>query len=263
MSSDCRPIVRRLSDCPAIVRLSGDCPVVRRARIVLLWIVSPQHCKILEQHRQKLGRQPNEEMLEIDVNTMIWRTWMFAAKAAVHLGQHNQEHLRTTKNTDFEKVKQLFDISPNFILGQSNSGIFMELSIDWATIPRVRTALLNDRAVKLPKAKLYAFSDSALCLGGRSAECPRTVASWKDKTWSGSRSIQNIVNWIALMENQSLSNGKFPRTHNTAITSRSSKYDGRNIRLGTKTKRKYLYSEDVRCYRIRRKISPRSLVMLP
>ena len=32
-------------------------------------------------------------------------------KAAAHLGQYYPENLRTTKNTDFEKVKQMFDIS--------------------------------------------------------------------------------------------------------------------------------------------------------
>ena len=36
-------------------------------------------------------------------------------KATVHLGQDYQGNLRTTKNTDFEKVKQLFDISPKLI----------------------------------------------------------------------------------------------------------------------------------------------------
>ena len=36
---------------------------------------------------------------------------------------------------------------------------------------------------------------------------------------SDSRSLFNIVNWIVLMENQSRSSGKFPRTHNTAVTS--------------------------------------------
>ena len=40
--------------------------------------------------------------------------------AAVHLGQNYQENLRTTKNTDFEKVKHLFDISQELILNQKD-----------------------------------------------------------------------------------------------------------------------------------------------
>ena len=51
-------------------------------------------------------------MPDIDVNTMIWGFFMSATtKAAENLGQDDQENLRTTKNTDFEQVKQLFDIS--------------------------------------------------------------------------------------------------------------------------------------------------------
>ena len=40
---------------------------------------------------------------------------------------------------------------------------------------------MNDKAVKLPTAKVYVFSDSVPCLGDRIAEYPRSVASWQDK----------------------------------------------------------------------------------
>ena len=39
--------------------------------------------------------------------------------ASVHLGQNYQENLRATKNTDFEKAKQLFEISQKLILNQN------------------------------------------------------------------------------------------------------------------------------------------------
>ena len=53
-------------------------------------------------------------MLDIDFDAMIWRTFMPGTmKAAVHLGQDYQDNLRTTNNTDFEKVNTLFDISRN------------------------------------------------------------------------------------------------------------------------------------------------------
>ena len=59
-------------------------------------------------------------MLEIDVSTMIWGIFMSATlKAAVHLGPYYQEDLDTTKNSDFEKIKQLFNISQKLILDQS------------------------------------------------------------------------------------------------------------------------------------------------
>ena len=72
------------------------------------------------------------------------------------------------------------------------------------TIPKLRSAFLNDRAVKLKTATLYGFSDSVLC-PGKITEYPRqTLGRTK---LSGSRSFLNIVNWILSMENQSCSSG--------------------------------------------------------
>ena len=73
-------------------------------------------------------------------------------------------------------------------------------TIDWNTIPWVRSTLLNDRAVELSTAKVYFFSDSVLL-------------SWnvlENAKLSVSRSLQNIVNWTVLMENQSCSSRFFP-----------------------------------------------------
>ena len=41
-------------------------------------------------------------------------------EAAVHRGKDLQDNLRTTKNTDFEKFKQLSDISQKLIAYQKN-----------------------------------------------------------------------------------------------------------------------------------------------
>ena len=44
----------------------------------------------------------------------------------------------------------------------------------------MRTTLLNDRAVKLSKAKVYVFSVSVLFLG-TIREYPRSMDAWKEK----------------------------------------------------------------------------------
>ena len=80
------------------------------------------------------------------------------------------------------------------------------LLIDWNTLPWVRSTLSNDRAVELLTAKVYVFSDSVLCLG-KIAEYRLPVTSWKDK-FIVLNSLQNIVSWIVLTENQSCSSGK-------------------------------------------------------
>ena len=76
--------------------------------------------KVRSNVRQKLGRQQDDDILEIDVNMMIWGMFMSATtKGAVHLGQDYQEILRTTRNTDFDNIKQLFVISQKLIKDQN------------------------------------------------------------------------------------------------------------------------------------------------
>ena len=72
--------------------------------------------KVYSHVRQKL-RPQGDEMLDIDVNVLIWGTFMSATlKAAVHLGQGYQDNLRTTKNTDFEQDKTSPDTTQSLIL---------------------------------------------------------------------------------------------------------------------------------------------------
>ena len=114
---------------------------------------------------------------------MIWGLLLFLSatkEAAAPLGQYYQENLRTTKNTDFDKIKPLFDITQKWMLDQEHE-IHGKSKIDWGTILCVRSTLLNDKAIKPSTAKVYVFSDSVRCLGRRIAEYPRSVVSWKDR----------------------------------------------------------------------------------
>ena len=77
----------------------------------------------------------------------------------MYLGQDYQDILRTTKNTDFEQVKTLFDISQN-LAQYHKSDIFGITTIEWNTIPRMRTPSLHGRAIKLSKTKVHVYNDS-------------------------------------------------------------------------------------------------------
>ena len=164
--------------------------------------------------RRKLGRQPDDDMLEIDVNMMTWGSFMSASiKAAVHLEQDYQETSLTTRNMDFDKIKQLFDISQKLIKNE-NQEIYGISTID-----------LHDRGVELWTAKVYVFSDSVLCLGGRIAGYPRSVTSWKDKIeWFTQspehRELDGVDGESVVCELK-----KIPTTHNTAVTTGNPKND--------------------------------------
>ena len=82
-------------------------------------------------------------------------------KATVHVGQYDHENLRTTRNMDFEKIKQLKVFFARNLIFDYSQEICVISQIDWNTLPRLRSTLLNDRAVKL-SAKVCVFHDSLL-----------------------------------------------------------------------------------------------------
>ena len=123
---------------------------------------------------KKLGRQPGDDVPEIDVSAMIWRICMSMIMKGA--GQDYLENLRTTWKSDFEKAKQFLQ---KLILNQSED-IFGISTIDWNAIPWIRHSLLHDRAVQLSKAEVHVFSDSALCLC-RIHEFPRSIEVWMEE----------------------------------------------------------------------------------
>ena len=65
---------------------------------------------------------------------MIWGIFMSATmKVAVHFRQDYQNNLHTSKNTDFDKFKQLFDVSQILNLDQSRE-IYGMSTTDWHSI---------------------------------------------------------------------------------------------------------------------------------
>ena len=91
--------------------------------------------KVYSNVRRELGRPPNDDMEQIDVNMIIWIIFMSATmKAAVHLGKDYQENLRITKNTDYDKNKHLSHISRKLILDPKQE-LFGLSTIDWDAIP--------------------------------------------------------------------------------------------------------------------------------
>ena len=61
--------------------------------------------------RQKIGRKPEDEMLDINVNALMWGMFMSATMdAAVHLGKFHQDNLQSVKNTKERHLKKLFDV---------------------------------------------------------------------------------------------------------------------------------------------------------
>ena len=109
---------------------------------------------------------------------------MASMKAAVHLGKDYDEKLRVTVNTEFSEIRPLFSITKKLVLDQQDDIVGVS-TIDWDQTLWIESTLVHEHAVKSSTAKVYVFSDSVLCLGGRIAEYPQSVKSWLDKIeWS-------------------------------------------------------------------------------
>ena len=74
-------------------------------------------------------------------------------KAAIHLGENSNDNLVTFRNTNFEALKTLFDITQKLILNQKHD-IKHVFTIEWQFTPWMRSTLLHDRVIKLSKAKV-------------------------------------------------------------------------------------------------------------
>ena len=89
-----------------------------------------------------------------------------------------EENLRTTKNTDFEQVKTLFDISQRLILNQKRE-IYGISTVEWVR-PWVASALPHDRAIKPSKAKVHVYYDPISCLG-KFHDHAASTQKWKEQ----------------------------------------------------------------------------------
>ena len=101
----------------------------------------------------------------INTNVLIWRMlmsqWM---KAAIHLGPDYLQNLEVHKNTNFDEIQDLFNITQKLI-----SETFWrdsECAYDWeGTSPsRTRSTLSDDQVIQWTKANVRVYSDSVLCL---------------------------------------------------------------------------------------------------
>ena len=100
-------------------------------------------------------------------------------KSAVHVGREYQQNLIACRNTNFEEIKTLFDITLKLIVENSFETLNLSSMIHNFS-PWMRSTLCHDQVVKWSKAKVHVYSDSVLCLGNM-YERTEANARWKDQ----------------------------------------------------------------------------------
>ena len=84
-------------------------------------------------------------------------------ETVVDFGLQFQENLINHKNTNFEELKTLFDITPTLIVEQSFEILNLS-SMIYTFSPWMRSTLCHDQVIKWAKVKVHVYSDSALWL---------------------------------------------------------------------------------------------------
>ena len=83
--------------------------------------------------------------------------------AAVHLGPNCTEILKVYRNTNFEELQNLFDITQRLILDHQ-AEILIVSPIHWTDPSWTRSTLTNDQVITWTKANVHFYSDPVLCL---------------------------------------------------------------------------------------------------
>ena len=242
-------------------------------------IVSPQYDNIPEQRRPLL-----ESLVE-----RTTKTWSSTAWDRRQHGDLGNIHVRDNEGggTSWTRLSRTFTYHQEDGLRQDQTFIFFTGNWSWIKIKKCMEYLRyigiqltgwevfcwTTKAVNLSTAKVYVFSHSLLCLGGRIAGYPRSVASWEDKIeWftqspeyrelGGVDGEPFVIEWTPFPASTTLQLlQEVQRTmEESNIRLENSKVESSSCLCTTKWRK--LYSEFFKCCCVRRNISQRTLVIL-
>ena len=160
-----------------------------------------------DQVRKRLDQSSKDATKDRDKHSLTWRMFMCSTlEASVFMGKNYSDNLHSIQNTrENLTLKQMFEISEQLILEQSDE-IFGVSQINWEDSSWKHLSLIGDeQVISLSHAKVYVFSDSALCFG-KMNENPQSNIAWEDRlTWFKSSPKTEL--WTELMVNQWNSSG--------------------------------------------------------
>ena len=127
-------------------------------------------------------------------------------KAAIHFGPCHLANLEVHKNTNFEEIQSLFNITQKLVLELSEE-ILVVNTIDSAFPSWTRSVLSRDQVIQWTQAKVLVYSDSVLCLvKGMIAKVQLKDGKVK---WENSKCLLLMKNCLESMEKQLNSSGIF------------------------------------------------------
>ena len=98
-------------------------------------------------------------------NVLIWRMFMTSSmKAAIHLGPNHVSNSEIYKNTKFEDIESVFNITQKLVREHSEEILNVKRAWSIHHLSWARSVLANDQAMKWAKAKVCVYAESVLCV---------------------------------------------------------------------------------------------------
>ena len=114
-------------------------------------------------------------------------------KAAIHLGLNYLANLKVYKNTNFEEIQSLFNITQKLILEHPEENLNVS-TIDNASPSWTRSVLSHDQVIQRTRAEVRVYTDSVLCLG-KMNESNDAITRWAGQVeFSSLQILQEIQN---------------------------------------------------------------------
>ena len=98
-------------------------------------------------------------------------------KAAIHFGPNYVSNSELYKDTKFEDVESVFNITQKLVMEHSEE-ILNVKRLEYSSPSWARSVLANDQAIKWAKAKVCVYADSVLCVG-QMRDTPEAIERWK------------------------------------------------------------------------------------
>ena len=134
--------------------------------------------RVFENLRQKL--RFSSYTLDAKTNVLIWGFFMSTTmKSSVHLGLQYKDNLVACRNTNFEELKTLFDITLRLIVEQSLEILGVSTMIYTFSL-WMRSSQCHDQVLKWAQARVHVYSDSVSCLG-KMYDHPEANEKWKSQ----------------------------------------------------------------------------------
>ena len=162
--------------------------------------------RVTDQVRKRQKQSWIDATKDSNKHSVIWGMFMSSTlQASVFMGKNFSDNLHSIKNTEDLTMKQMFDISEKLVSEQSDE-IDGVKTMNWENSSWKYLSLIGDeQVISLSNRKVYAFSDSVLCLG-KINDNPQSNIAWEGN-WRGSKVHWNTEPWIELMVSQLNSSG--------------------------------------------------------